>query len=362
MKKGIILMLILSLILTSAFPQAIFAKTDITNEKEIKKKEQSDILLSELNEIAVQKNRLASVELENKISLNSNISNIRIQLDVREQEINASLNKLGIRILNPNNSNDMAILAELFNASSDSTGTMPFSSPPDLATFATMYSLYYNDGSYKVADGTIYPYRYIKVIDNKGYNKLMAKSLYNIADKSTAPQLIEAFIEYNMTFALSQYLGNIQNGWIIDWTIGSLFTILQNLSTDVVISGAGPNALQVTLSSLTSMEYTYVYNKNSWRLIGTSSAVDYLKQTQYSLNINGKLHGEQAQESWKSTSGLLWFGYIIQYHAQQASFPNYHRIDELGSFGVVTPNKTYTFMPRFAPLPAHLANPLGTVL
>lgn len=95
------------------------------------------------------------------------------------------------------------------------------------------------------------------------------------------------------------------------------------------------------------------YNTNlGWRHTGTSSTASFAQTHYFKGNINGVAkHDTSDTLEWTSRSGGLWYDYVESYVDEMASYPDYHRIDRLGTIKIYGYNKVFNFTPVFGGSP-----------
>lgn len=181
--------------------------------------------------------------------------------------------------MDPKNEKDLKILKELSKSSvyptyvtSNSITTQDIPPAPDLAAIADLYSLYYYDGTYK----STYPYRYIRVIDNKNYNGLYRIKNFKPFPDNPLPSLIRDFIEYSIEYIITELVGKIYGGFA-SYSIGALFPLLNDPDSSIA---PAPDEVfyEVVGHSVTDMTYYYVYDGSGWRMIGSEADFRYQQE------------------------------------------------------------------------------------
>lgn len=122
-----------------------------------------------------------------------------------------------------------------------------------------------------------------------------------------------------------------------------------------VIASSSEALYRIFCSSKTEMVYHYFYNSPSWKLVGTSSTVAFMKTDFFAGSVNGKLvHSTNGPISWSSRSGGIWYNYVEAYVDAKSNNPNFHKIDRLGTFTIRGFNQTFQYAPRFFDYPGYI--------
>lgn len=331
---------------------------------EMENQEQIDRLFAELNRLNAEKAYDSyavknAVQAESSADAESLAAGMRTRQEsyvVKEKEYEAELEKLGVHKVEPSNPEDMAMLEAMRNdmVSGDS-GVLAaasggvYDTAPDFNMIANVYTLYIYDGTYKG-----YEYRYITVIDNKGYNKLYYYQDNNLAVNIGA-SAVSSVLNYNFGYGVSYLLGLLPYGMVLDWTLGNLFSALSGTDASVVSSGQ-ENFYGVRHNGVTKMTYYYIYN-DGWRHIGTSGSADVIRTDYFYGNINGSPVSENPQTNFTIRSRQNnWRDYMETYvQAASAGRPNYCNIDNFGKITIRGYNgRTYYYAPVFAEMPNDL--------
>lgn len=195
-------------------------------------------------------------------------------------------------------------------------------------------------------------YRYIKVIDNKGYNRLThIQELDAIASLSYA-QLGSSILSYNFGYGFSLLLGSTPVGLLTDWTLGNIFNVLNNLPT-AQISSSGEAIYRIFHTGVTSMTYYYLYN-NGWKLIGVGASVDIVRDDYFAGNVNGSPKTDFHSVSFRTSTSGIWRDYVDAYLNNMASYPSYCQVNEIGSFTIRGYSNTLNYTPAYARNPVDL--------
>ncbi len=324
--------------------------------------EKIEKIIEELNELALDKvfaecSNFQTNEFKERIKADQS-ENRQLQINERKEELDLLLCDLGVRKIDPQNEIDMHILEELVSTSSHGDETLrnnPIDTAPDLAACANAFSVYIRDGV-RTYNNEEHRYRYIWLVDDKGSNKLTQHDKYELVSKDSLTQsVMESVLNYNFGFLFSRFMGKVPNGVQIEWTLGSIFSILQGINNASGISRGSEDFYLTDCISVTSMTYYYYYNDPDWKLVGTSANMSFL-QTDY---FSGNVHGEPVSETnerqkWSVSTGGIWADYIEAYADRKEALPDYHQVDALGSFDIKGFRKTYTFTPVFYELPGYI--------
>ena len=357
MRKSIFLLLVLCL-LCIEIPCVVNAEEISKRENDLKE-EEIDLIFEEMNEVLVEKAHaeyLASKNAEHSSGL-MEINSTENQLNKRQDVLETALSKLGVHKLDPNDKEDMAILVELSNVKNQKDGVVtlsdPYDSAPDLAAIATVYSVYLQDHSYTI-DGVTYNYRRCIVIDNKGRNGLTENAEYDLVPAISGVDLMEQMLVYNFGFLFSNFLGSVPYGVAADWVIGNVFTFLNGVSPNVILASGTDPMYRAFMTSVTKMEYIYVYDYNVWNLIASSADASILRSDLFVGNVHGvPKHEFYDHQTWNSSSNDTTYNYIKKY-VDAGRTSSFHDIDPLGTIGVVGFNGTYNFAPVFYSSPGYI--------
>lgn len=181
-------------------------------------------------------------------------------LNEREQELERLLANLNVKKIDPNNEADMNILLELSEASTEASVNGTYSIPPgapDLSALSLQYSIYILDGT-RTYKGATHTYRYIRVVDNKGYNGLTLNNTYDAITKNLPASILTSLLTYNFSYGLSAFLGSTPMGLVTDWLLGNVFSVLDGVNaTNSTISSTSENTYEISCTSVTEMVYHY---------------------------------------------------------------------------------------------------------
>jgi len=275
-----------------------------------------------------------------------------------EGELELRLETLGVKKINPEEPEDLSLLYELTPAfgNADVLRSGPTDTAPDFASLAEAFTIYVYDGTYSYK-GESHIYRYIRVIDNKTHGGLTRNVEYSAVEKSILPSVMGSVLSYNFGFVFSHFLGKIPHGLVIDWTLGSLFSVLEGVNSASDVTVYGSDALyRIHCTSVTEMVYYFYYDAPAWSFIGTSASAAFTHTNFFAGNVNGvPVHEIEGPVSWTSTSGGVWYDYVEEYADSKSYHPGYCRIDELGTCELKGyKNRTEDFSPKFAALPGDI--------
>lgn len=346
------MLLVFTFVFTSLC-QPVYAKSsDMT---EFEKMEAIEKIFAELDDICITE-KLIDYLKENNLQLNYSQESIS-QLKEKEQILEAELESLNVHKMDPKNEKDLKILKELSKSSvyptyvtSNSITTQDIPPAPDLAAIADLYSLYYYDGTYK----STYPYRYIRVIDNKNYNGLYRIKNFKPFPDNPLPSLIRDFIEYSIEYIITELVGKIYGGFA-SYSIGALFPLLNDPDSSIA---PAPDEVfyEVVGHSVTDMTYYYVYDGSGWRMIGSEADFRYQQVDQVYCNLNGNPYSDIKTTDYSGySSSWAWYQYLdnwIDYH--NIGYDDYCAIHPIGSFTIQGYNNKLRFTPAFADYPLYL--------
>lgn len=348
-KTSIIALLLLGLTCSPLKASALTHEISISdsNQQEI------DILLKELNELATEERMLSFKNEHGNLMLSSN-DQVHLQsINDRQSAIEQRLEELGAHTIDPQNAEDMELLKTIM-AGNLNVGNRSVPDPPDWDSFADCYTVTQVQNKYPV-NGTNYNYVCYYITDNKGFSgspltQIQTSSVL-IGKEST---LLQDLLAYQFSFAFSSFLGSIPAGWLIDWTIGTVFTALNSYNSNSTISYSGSeNIYTMLMGSVTQMMYCYVYLPNAgWVLCGVrASNITFDRIDTFAANIAGSIHIDHCDyDLVTSHSGVYPPAYVINC----VNGGNYI-IDRIGSFTVNTYNGgTVRFTPGFAAYPVDL--------
>jgi hypothetical protein len=338
-------------LLTATF-QTAHAKSDKFYAGEIWKQDQIDTLFTEIN-------KLASNEKTNNYLESSGIATQMVDFNWETSKIELQLAKLGVNKIDPNDAADMLILEELFHDEKNKSiynknsiqNTVP--NPPDLSAIASLYTLYHYKGTYTVS-GTTYDYAYIRVVDNKGYNKLYKNYEFDAAPRNATLSVAQAVLSHTFKYVFSTLISKTPVGIVIDWFMSTVFAGLSAYNA-AFISGGDKPLYRINGHHTSSLTYYYIYHNNSWKLMGTGGEFTFERLGLAMFNYNGNPASDYAtKQEWTSRTQLVWYDYVTAFHNNR-HIPNYHNIQSFGSFKISGYNNTsFTITPVYINLPGYL--------
>lgn len=358
-KKSLIICLLLGFCLTTIVSPISAEQLDI-NSIEKSKQETIDELFNNLNEVVNEQkflNHLVSSKSDNSSDDLNSILNFRANsLKAREALIDDQILNLGVKKLDPNSSSDMELLSDLMKSQIQQerldVNISSIPDPPDLAALASLYTLYHYQGTYTY-QGVTYDYAYIRVVDNKGYNKLYLLNQFLAAPANTSQNVILSILAHTFKYSFSALLNSTPAGMITDWTMGAVLTILNNKNTNLLYSTSDP-FYSITINSTTSMTYYWIYHNNDWRFNGSGGSFNLVRKDATAFNYQGQAYQDSViQPSWNSNSSQLWYDYVENFH-HYGHLPNYVQINNIGSIIINGDGQNFTYSPKFAPRPIDL--------
>lgn len=364
MKKRMTALFLMISVMVSSTVTAYAASGDMESpaKMEMEKQEQIDSLFEELNKLDAEKSYDGYVlknaeQAENSAYAKCLAARMEIQEEsyaVKEKEYEEKLERLGVHKIEPSNPKDMVTLKAMRQdmvlgdkgISASASGGV-YDTAPDFSMIANVYTLYIYDGTYEG-----YNYRYIRVRDNKGYDRLHYYQDNNLATNIGA-STVSSVLNYNFGYAVSSLLGLLPYGMVLDWTLGNLFTALSGVNASVVSSGQG-TFYGVRHNGVTEMTYYFFYN-DGWRHIGTNGTATVIREDYFYGNVNGMPVSETPKTTFTiKGSQNIWHDYVKNYAGVMSVRPNYCDIDNFGKLTIKGYNKDYYYAPVFAEEPNDL--------
>lgn len=358
LKKILIFCLIVGFCSTTlSYP--IYAQQDANYSEKVKQAKIDELFINMNETLSERKSleqvaaRISSIDLTDNLSsqVNKDIAKYIDKETVLENEILS----LGLKKIDPNNVSDMEQLRELFNSASNQNEKLAsVPSPPDLAAIASVYTLYRYQGTYTY-QGTTYNYSYIRVVDNKGYNKLYKLQIFDAAPKNATQAVIRSVLGYTFNYVFSSLLTRNPIGVAADWTMGAVLAGLNSYNTSL-ITGTNESLYRININSVTLMTYYWIHYNNDWKFMGSDGDFTVTHTDYSAFNYNGspvQLYTNPPR-TWTSTNSHIWFNYVENFHNNRHLLPYYQQINPIGSFQVKGFNSTVTFTPVFAPMPNDL--------
>lgn len=165
-------------------------------------------------------------------------------------------------------------------------------------------------------------------------------------------------IKYNFNYIFSELLSNVPGGAIVDWAIGSIFTVLNNNPSGVITTTNAP-LYRIFHTSVTSMTYYFIEN-DSWRLIGVGARAQIIRDEYIAMNINGSPYSDLHTDQFTTNTPGIWSDYLDYYFNNMSWNPSACLVNEIGSFKVAAKDKngkvltTVRFTPVYARYPIDL--------
>jgi len=346
-KAFICFIISLVIIYNANFIFAIDINSSANNNEEMKKQEKIDNIFTDLNNIALEKkisNTLDKQDMFDNISCDS-IENRKNVLEIQLQE-------LGVHKLDPNNIDDINRISDIVYSSMNSNGE-PYRGIFDFSMLTSVYSIYEYTGTYSYKSNS-YEYKYIRVVDNKGYVNTTLTNSKLLVPVGTTSTILSTLLGYTFKFGFSAFLGTLPSGWAIDYTMGAIFDVLKsyNGNSSVVCSNnSGIYCMNIT--SVTEMTYYYIKVNGNWYNSGTRAGnVSMARVDSFSGNINGvAVPASKIFPTTNISTGNVWYWYIERF--VDTTLPTHHSI---GSFSI---NRSNGSALTFAP--CYIQNPLGLI-
>lgn len=329
-----------------------------------------DVRQGQIEQIFEELNSLAAVEANQKYLDSNGLGNFKTSVDSRSDrdvklanerqneleaiQLEQKLAELGVNKIDASDSEDMKMLKEmeatLEYSENVSERSGIYDTAPNLSAIANLYTLYTYDGKVN-RNGTEYYYRYIKVIDNKGYNGLTHIQELNAIASLPSSQLTN-ILNYNFNYVFTSLLGKVPGGILVNWTLGNIFTIFNNMSS-AQISSSGSAIYRIFHTGVTSMTYYYVYN-NGWKMVGVGASASIIRDDYFAGNVNGTPRTDYNSVSFSTSTSGIWSDYVNAYINNMSVNPNFCITNELGSFDVNGYSNSLTYTPAYARVPADL--------
>ena len=264
---------------------------------------------------------------------------------------------MGVNKLDINDEEDMAILTELSGANPQGEVAVlssdPYESAPDLAAIASVYSVYTIDSSYTF-NGKKYPCRCCVVIDNKGRNGLTENAEYDLVPMVDGVEVVEEALNYVFSLIFNKVMESVTEIEDVDWTLGDLFSFIDAVTPDAILASGSSPLYRTVMSSVTKMEYIYVYDNNVWNLIASSADAECLQTDFFVGNVAGSpRHETYRHDAWRISTIKSTYSYVKNYVNAGAS-SSFHDVDYLGTVEIKGLYDTYEFVPVFVERPGYL--------
>lgn len=363
MKKTISIIIAITILFSSVI--SVNAADSYHNIREEEKQAQIEDAINELNKLAAIKAHQEYL-ISNDITINYSLYDINQDDKVIDTDsilenydqlvcdIDQKLHSLGVRKIDVDDPQDMDLLEELSASevyqglNTATSNSSIYDTAPDLKAIAGIYTLYIYDGSVN-SNGTTYYYRYIKVVDNKGYNGLTKNQTIS-AIGNVSQQLGTSILKFNFEYGVESLIGLLPGGVVLNWTLGNIFTVLSNLQS-VQITSNNSNIYTINHCSVTSMTYYYFYN-NGWKLIGVGAVAQVTRDDHFLGNVNGYPKSDFNSTSFSITSRGIWRDYVDSYINNMGWNPSYCLINKLGGLSVECYSQNAYFEPCYATSPS----------
>lgn len=349
-KRMIVIMLLFGLLCCPLKASAISyaSAVAVSNQQEV------DALLTELNKLAAEKRVLSAAEQMGLSTVGIDSTWLLASVNNRQAEVLDQLEQHGAHTIDSKNAEDIAQLAEVVLCNANGKATRGTPEPPDLEAIADCYTVTRYNGSTYIS-GVKYDFVTIYVTDNKDYSRSpLTASEDDIELVGKESTVLADLLDYQFSFGLSQYLGAIPGGWLVDWTIGAVYTALNSLNENSTITYRNNSDIyNMIMLSVTQMMYCYVYIPNAdWELCGVcASNIEYTRTESFAANIQGTPYSwSQNYPNVTSNTGRSAASYITNMVRGNGCI-----FDRIGSISVNTySGKTVRFRPGFADYPADL--------
>lgn len=334
MKRVVSLILVFVLCCSIMVPFASALNlTDDAKDEEIER------LFYEIGELALQEEAYVGLQQQGMIC-----SDEPVDFSAERSALDAQLEQLGVHKLDPDNSADLSRLEEIVDSVYGNTtnSTRSIDDKPNVAVLASRYAVYESSGDYTL-NGVKYPYCYYRVIDNGegGFTRSMA----SVELLGRGSMLLQELLEYNFKFGLSQFLGSIPTGTLIEWTLGNIFTILNSFNTTTTVGPHDGNIYSFALLSVTQMEYYFMYSESlgEWVQAGSSAPqIKFARTDVLVANIGGSAVSKSPDMNFYSSTNLKWTEYyrnLINTGRQTHSSIGYLTVEGNGH--------KYSFTPKY---------------
>ena len=198
-----------------------------------------------------------------------------------------------------------------------------------------------------------YNYRYIIVVDDKGYDGLY-KFQSDTLVGSYNSNLPDSLLMYNFEYLVEEVIGRIPYGTVINWTLGNIFTVLSSQPVNSVTSSG--KLYRVEHNSVTKMTYYFVYN-SGWRMVGVSGDTTVKRVDRLTGNVNGTpVNATVDAVKISIYSPESWYSFIDSYLSVMSWNPNYMMVSRLGKlkYSPYQSNTVLNFEPVYAENPSDL--------
>lgn len=354
MKRLISILLVVTMLFalsSSAFAAGMEART-------VEKQNRIDEIFKELNELALE----GSAQ---NYAANSTYSILQpaerlLAINERESELDRQLETLGVHKVDPDSKEDLDRLGRVMLHAADASTlnaglrAAPTEDPPNLEALTRHYSVYQYDENVYVDQ--MYYGSFVIVIDNNGYGGL-TNAIVDARLCGTTSTVLSNLLKYSFNFGFSQFLGQIPQGWIADWLIGSVFTALNSYDGKTVVTcpTGSTGIYTMNMVSVTQMTYIYIYDPGygTWVLCGSRAGnLSFSRTDCLAANIGGRAVTEPHKfDDVTSRTGESPAWYLQQYAQYRKAYNH-----SPGSFTINGMNGSTTFTPAFYQSPHLIPN------
>lgn len=257
------------------------------------KSQQIEHLHQELNDLAEEKYQIQR-QKESSVAAKKE-SRLREVVNA-EKNIYEELAALGVKVLDPENKNEMDDFASVIYgnremAAAQATGL------PSVSAFARYYTITEESGSVLI-NGTRYEVKTYCVTDDKGYGGLTsaAEAQWFKGNKSWTA-CVDDVVEYNFGFLLSGFLGEI-GLTAADWLLGNIFTFFDSYSDKAQVTIGKGDLYTITFHGITQMKYHFIYwtGMQTWVQCGVcASSLSATRVDNIYVNVQGQSEDERCE-------------------------------------------------------------------
>lgn len=218
------------------------------------------------------------------------LSRVGGELQLKQDDLISQLNQLGVRLLDPLNHEDLAILDKLSNVNyemSEDSSITPFNinNPPNFAAWANIYSIFLTSGT-RTINGNIYNTHIVRVVDF-GHSRANLTNVTNIAVNPTAnnTSAVQAVLMHTVTSAVSLAVNNPLTQ-AIEFVVGAVFAAT-SAGNNTIARITGRDLVSYLVVTVTEMRYHYVFMNNDWRFAGSFAVTSVAFGRTFGGNVNG---------------------------------------------------------------------------
>ncbi|MBE6892076.1 MAG: hypothetical protein E7481_08660 [Ruminococcaceae bacterium] len=326
-------------------------------------------LFSQLDTLSLKKNTLLSnhnIDFEEYQLLSNNLyekktndrSNYPAEVystlkDIsnKKAEIEKKLFKLGIEKITDDNLYYLDELGWDDNVQIEGYNNIK-SIPPDLAEFANVYSIYIYNGTRYNSQNIPYSYRYIRVVDDKGYGGLRKVVSHFMTGENPTPSTVQRALTYTYKYWGTTLLTEVFPPLMVaDYLIGMFTDIF-----DEKVEFYSSDVYQLVTNITTTMFYYYICDPDAapnWKLVGVDAKISVSEVHHfYSSDSDGNSTYDFKERNFSGYTGWSWHEYIDYYLENPNAQTIVHRA---GNFGYYIPDNTILDVsPKFAQIPLFL--------